>query len=87
MENLKETISKLHASLAEIDNVDPELKAMLETLDQDIHLALHKEAPSDSGDSGLQERVRSLAARFAAQHPTLEPVLRDIADMLGKMGI
>ena len=87
MENLKQTISKLHQGLTATGNVDPELKAMLETLDQDIHLVLRKETQPDSGDSLLEDRARLLAAKFAAEHPTLEPMLREIADMLGKMGI
>lgn len=87
MENLKESISKLHQSMKAIDNVDPELKDMLETLDRDIHLVLRKEEKPDSDDSILAERARLLHAKFAAEHPTLEPMLREIADMLGKMGI
>jgi iron-sulfur cluster repair protein YtfE (RIC family) len=87
LENLKLTISKLHESLAATDNVDPELESLLKTLDEDINQVLRKEEQPDADGSNLEERARYLAAEFAAQHPTLEPMLREIADMLGKMGI
>jgi len=87
MDELKEAIRKLHETLRTADHVDPELQGLLQTLDDDIHAALHIERPDGSPDSELEERARSLAARFASQHPTLEPILRDVADMLGKMGI
>lgn len=87
MENLKKTVSRLNETLAETDNVDPELRRLLETLDQDIRLALARQELSDERNLGLKDRVLQLAVRFGAEHPVLDSTLREIADMLGKMGI
>jgi len=36
---------------------------------------------------GLAERTQELTARFAAEHPRLEPALRELGRMLSNMGI
>ena len=38
-------------------------------------------------DAGLGTRAQALSARFAAQHPHLEPVLRELTDTLQRIGI
>jgi Domain of unknown function (DUF4404) len=93
---LKETLKQLHANLETTGEVDAELKELLRVLDNDIQQLLkHDEetAPKEemSGDaspaSELSERAQSLSAKFAAQHPHLEPVLREFMDSLSRMGI
>lgn len=86
-ENLKIAVSKLHESLAEMDNVDPELKRLLQTLDEDIRLTLIRDELASENELGLRDKALQLVVRFGAEHPVIEPVLREIADMLGKMGI
>lgn len=41
----------------------------------------------DSTTYGLAERTQELTARFAAEHPRLEPALRELGRMLSNMGI
>ena len=36
---------------------------------------------------GLASRSQELTARFAARHPTLEPALRQLGNILSNMGI
>lgn len=86
-ENLKRAVSKLHESLAKTDNVDPELKRLLQTLDEDIRLTLTRQELTSEDELSLQDKALRLAVRFGEEHPVLEPTLREIADMLGKMGI
>ena len=38
-------------------------------------------------ESGLTSRAQAISARFAAQHPHLEPVLRELTDTLQRIGI
>ncbi|RJX33034.1 MAG: DUF4404 family protein [Oxalobacter sp.] len=84
--DLKKTLATLHAELQSTDRLDQELKSLLEILDRDIRALLDKqEAPSQASE--LAERIREHAARFAAQHPTIEGTLREIAETLGRMGI
>jgi hypothetical protein len=37
--------------------------------------------------AALSERSLALSAKFAAQHPKLEPALREIGSMLEKIGV
>lgn len=85
---LKETLQQLHAELEAGGKPDPELKAILQTLAQDIHQALDKTEPSGAAATDtLEDRARAVTAEFAAKHPYLESTLRDLMDGLGKIGI
>lgn len=87
-ENLKAMLKQLHQSLMETDQADEELTALLETLNQDItHVLSQSEKPDDPIFSALSDRSRALSARFAAQHPKLEPALRELSSMLERMGV
>lgn len=85
-ENIKSTLNKLRASLEKIENPDQELTSLLKQLDADIQQILSKNE-STSVSNHLMERVQEIGARFASEHPHLDPILRDLADMLGKMGV
>jgi ABC-type transporter Mla subunit MlaD len=84
--NLKETLKSLRATLESTNTVDEEMKALLQDLDRDIRELLDKEE-DDSGAAGLIERAQAISARLAVKHPHFEPVLREVADTLTKMGI
>jgi len=86
-DNLKNSLTSLHASLASTEQVDPEMIALLQILDSDIHLLLGKVTPDASQASDLAGRAQEYAAQFAAQHPHVEASLRELASALGKMGI
>jgi ABC-type transporter Mla subunit MlaD len=45
------------------------------------------EKPLDSHTYGLAERTQELSAKFAAEHPKLEPALRELGNILSSMGI
>ncbi len=81
---LRQKLSALHAELQSANRLDPELRALLDTLDRDIQVLLGQ-SPSEAAN--LAEALRKQAAKFAAQHPTLEGSLRDIAETLSRMGI
>ena len=42
---------------------------------------------SHAGPADLSERTQEIAARFAVEHPRLEPALRELGRMLSNMGI
>ncbi|MES2151776.1 MAG: DUF4404 family protein [Pseudomonadota bacterium] len=89
-ENLKSHLKTLHADLADADEVDEEMLALLRQLDGDIKALLERRAsatPQDSSTYGLAERSQEITARFAAQHPRLEPALRELGNILASMGI
>ena len=93
IDNLKESLQKLHATLESGAPVDPEIKALLQTLDSDIQKVLAKDAAAtaDTADndssSDLVKQAQKISARLAVRHPHLEPVFREIADTLTNMGI
>lgn len=85
-EQLKETLTTLHQELAGEEIVDPELRALLATLDDDIHKLLLAEAqPPET--QGVADAAEALAARFAAEHPRLEALVRELVATLAKMGV
>lgn len=96
---LKAHLKSLHASLAETGTPDEELRALLRQLDGDIHQLLQQRAAADLAPApapvstsapeyeGLATRAQELAAHFAAQHPRMEPALRQLGNMLSNMGI
>jgi DNA repair ATPase RecN len=85
-EKLKEKLSAVHTELQSVNRLDPELQTILETLNRDIRNLLEKNTRTAQTEA-LAEKLREYAARFAAQHPTVDATLRDVADVLGRMGI
>ena len=86
-EQLKDSLKKLHESLNSTDQVDAELSDLLKTLSEDIHNLLHKEHTDEDSLSHLGDRTLALSAKFAAQNPLLESGLRELGDILARMGI
>ncbi|MBC3885941.1 DUF4404 family protein [Undibacterium griseum] len=87
-EELKQLLLKLHTELASANSVDDELKSLLTELNHDIHHVLSSDQSlNDPVYSALSERSLALSAKFAAQHPKLEPALREIGSMLEKIGV
>lgn len=88
--NLKAHLKGLRADLAATGHVDEELQDLLRQLDGDIKGLLEKrEAELDDGPGpyGLAERTQEITAKFAVQHPRLEPALRQLGKILQDMGI
>ncbi len=95
--NLKSHLKTLHANLAQTSDVDEELQGLLTQLDGDIRALLERRAADAAAQArqeqeasstyGLAERTQELTARFAVEHPRLEPALRELGRMLANMGI
>lgn len=89
--NLKTSLKTLQANLANAGPVDAELQELLEKLDGDIQALLErqKEEQADATTStyGLAERSQEISAKFAAEHPKLEPALRELGRMLSNIGV
>ena len=94
--NLKSHLKTLRANLAQTNDVDEELQSLLSQLDGDIRTLLERrtaaaaaeaQAGAESDTYGVAERTQELTARFAAEHPRLEPALRELGRMLANMGI
>ncbi|MCD6025675.1 MAG: hypothetical protein K0R08_194 [Solimicrobium sp.] len=86
-EQLKQSLKKLHESIKSTDQVDAELSDLLSTLNEDIQELLNKERPEEDALSNLGDRTLALSAKFAAQNPHLELGLRELSNILARMGI
>lgn len=85
--NLKSTLESLHENLSSTHSVDPELMGLLQALDRDIRQLLEQNGHDAEKNAGLVERAQAISAKLAIQHPHVEPALREVADMLARMGI
>lgn len=88
---LKSKLKELHVALGDAQGSDTELTELLQLLDTDIRAVLNKNATGQAAvpvaGNGLATRTQTISARFAAKHPHLEPVLRELTDMLASLGI
>lgn len=82
--NLQELLEQLWRELRRAEDVDLHARRELEALHRDVG---RLEAAEPSDVESLRDRARELESRFAARHPTLERIARDLADTLGKMGV
>ncbi len=85
-ENLKDLLASLHRELEGADRMDVETRALLQQLHTDIEKLDGGNNNAGEGESVL-EQAESLEVRFAAKHPAAEGFIREIIDVLGRMGI
>lgn len=81
---LKDLLGKLNEELDKIDQVDAETLALLQELEDDLDRLGGSDAPDQDS---VMERAQALEAHFAAEHPKTARFLREIMDMLAKVGI
>ena len=86
-EQLKQSLKSLHEHLSSTNQVDAELSEMLSVLSEDIHQILSKERPDEDALSHLGDRTLALSAKLAAQSPHLESGLRELGNILLRMGV
>jgi hypothetical protein len=86
MSELQHTLRNLHEELSGAQRLDPEDRAMLETLLGDIQRVLEDSrgsaAPAEHGDA-----LEGAAVRLEAGHPGVAGAIRAVLDALGKAGI
>ncbi len=80
---IRELLAKLQQEIKNTE-LDDDTRAMVRDLDADIHGLLEK--PGEDSDSVL-EKARELETNFATEHPTIERFLREVIDVLVRMGI
>lgn len=86
-EQLKQSLKEIHHQISSAGEIDEELVALLAQLNNDIHLSLEKKAQQDDALSQLSHRTLALSAKFAAQSPHLEAGLRELGNILLRMGL
>jgi len=86
-EQLKQSLKNLHENLSSTAQVDAELSDLLKVLNDDIQQLLSKERPDQDALSNLGDRTMELSAKLAAQSPHLESGLRELGNILLRMGV
>jgi len=86
-EQLKESLKSLHEHLSTTDKLDAELKGLLAVLNDDIHQLLTREHHDEDALNHLGDRTIALSAKLAAQSPHLESALRELGNILIRMGV
>ena len=79
-ERLNELLKELNHELQQTGKLDAETRELLAQLNEDIERV--------TGDSQTAlDRAKHIESRFAADHPVIERIARELADILAKMGI
>ena len=79
---IKTLLSQLREELRTTD-IDDELEQLLSELDEDIENVIDEDADL----SEVIERAKQVEANFAANYPRVERFVRELIDVLVRMGI
>jgi chromosome segregation ATPase len=84
IKNIKEILAELSRELQRVDSVDADAQKKMQELNHRIE---RMDTPALTDIEFLQDRAKELESRFAALHPTLERIARELVDAISKMGI
>ena len=82
-EQLKEKLQSLHDALKQVDNLDDDTRQLLQAINDDIS----RVTSGNPAPENLTDRIEQQTVKFEGEHPQMSAILRDIIDLLGKMGI
>lgn len=82
---IRELLAKLQDAIQKTE-LDEDTRTLVRDLDADIHDLLDPEGDRAETDSVL-EKARALETNFATEHPTIERFMREVIDVLVRMGI
>lgn len=84
-EQIKELLAELQKEIHGTE-LDDETRSLVRELDCDIHSLLAEDA-DDAEAGSVLTRAKALEANFATEHPTAERFMRELIDVLVRMGI
>ena len=82
---IKELLGKLRDEIRKTE-LDDDTLSLVRDLDADIDDLLDPEGHRAETDS-VVEKARELESNFATDHPTIERFMREVIDVLVRMGI
>lgn len=82
--NIEAILARLRLELRDVKNLDPDAQRKSMELQRYVD---ELEDPENIDFDFMRDRVKELEARFAATHPRLERIARELADALAKMGV
>jgi hypothetical protein len=84
-EQIKDLLAELQKEIHSTE-LDDETRSLVRQLDTDIHCMLAEDADEAEVGSVLT-RAKALEANFATEHPAAERFMRELIDVLVRMGI
>jgi hypothetical protein len=90
MNDLQQTLRDLHRELADLPQLDPQQRALLEAALADIQRALtpqNQASPVQVQDVAPADALENAAVRLETGHPGLAGAIRAFVDALTKAGI
>ncbi len=93
---LREQLAKLHAELADAQQVEPHIRELLGKVMVDISRLIEQPATAHGASTGsprlpagamVADQLEGVAVRFEADHPSLAASIRRFVDLLGKVGL
>jgi hypothetical protein len=84
-EQIKDLLAELQGEIHKT-GLDDETRSLVRQLDTDIQGLLATDAEQAESDSVLM-RAKALEASFATEHPAAERFMREVIDVLVRMGI
>ncbi len=82
---IRELLARLQEEIQKTE-LDDETRSMVKELDSDIHGLLDTQGDRTEAES-VVEKARELETNFAADHPAIERFMREVIDVLVRMGI
>lgn len=87
MSDLRQKLLTLQDELGQAHQLDPNDRAMLETVMSDIGRILHQHGTEPVGDEEHSDKLEGVAVKLEAGHPGVASAIRSVLDALGKAGI
>ncbi len=84
---IEETVAKIEAALREARGAEPEKKAQLIALLEQLKADIQREKASKDLLAKAEEGLKDAAVEFDATHPKLAAIVGEVSAMLAKIGI
>ena len=81
---IRDLLARLQNEIQKTE-LDEDTRALVRDLDEDIHGLLRSDG--QNGRDSVLEKARELETNFATEHPTIERFMREVIDVLVRMGI
>ena len=83
-ERIRAMLAELAKELERVEDIDPDVRSTLDELHRHVD---DMEASEHVSAETMLDHVKELESRFAARHPVMEQSLRELVDVIAKMGV
>lgn len=83
-DKIRSLLAQLQKELKNGDGLDSETLELAKQLDKDVDSLIES---AENNNAPVMDDAIALEARFAAEHPVAERLVRELIDTLGRIGI